>query len=242
MPTGGGVRARHRAAVEADIVEISRRHLARDGAAALSLRAIARDLGVVSSALYRYVANRDDLLTLLIVASYTSLAEEVQRAHDAVDADDLAGRWRAVAGAMRRWALARPHEYALLYGSPVPDYAAPAERTTEPGTRVLALVLRLLDDAARTGRLATAGTGRPAPAGARDSARDSAQRMLADPFFEGSSIDADALLAGMAAWSTVMGTLSAEVFGQLGPQTVADPQAWFDHMVGVAGRLVLTDV
>ena len=65
--------------------------------------------------------------------------------------------------------------------------------------------------------------------------------MLADPFFEGSSIDADALLAGMAAWSMVMGTLSAEVFGQLGPQTVADPQSWFDHMVGVAGRLVLAD-
>jgi AcrR family transcriptional regulator len=237
MPTGGGVRARHRAAVEADIVEIGLRHLAREGAAALSLRAVARDLGVVSSALYRYVASRDDLLTLLIVAAYTSLAEEVERAHDAVDADDLDGRWQAVAGAMRHWALARPHEYALLYGSPVPDYAAPAERTTEPGTRVLALVLRLLDDAARTGRLATAPTDGPPPAGARASA----EQMLADPFFEGSGIDADALLAGMAAWSLVMGTLSAEVFGQLGRQTVADPQAWFDHMVGVAGRLVLTD-
>ena len=237
MPTGGGVRARHRAAVEADIVEIGLRHLAREGAAALSLRAVARDLGVVSSALYRYVSSRDDLLTLLIVAAYTSLAEEVERAHDAVDADDLDGRWQAVAGAMRHWALARPHEYALLYGSPVPDYAAPAERTTEPGTRVLALVLRLLDDAARTGRLAPAPTDGPPPAGARASA----EQMLADPFFEGSGIDADALLAGMAAWSLVMGTLSAEVFGQLGRQTVADPQAWFDHMVGVAGRLVLAD-
>ncbi|MFC8502094.1 TetR/AcrR family transcriptional regulator [Pedococcus sp. NPDC057267] len=237
MPTTGGVRARHRAAVEADIVEIGRRHLARDGAAALSLRAIARELGVVSSALYRYVANRGDLLTLLIVASYTSLAEEVERAHEGVDEDDLTARWHAIAGAMRRWALARPHEYALLYGSPVPDYAAPAERTTEPGTRVLALVLRLLDDAARSGRLVPSRVGQPSP----DGARASAQRMLADPFFEGSSIDADALLAGMAAWSMVMGTLSAEVFGQLGPQTVADPQAWFDHMVGVAGRLVLAD-
>ena len=237
MPTGGGVRARHRAAVEADIVEIGRRHLARDGAAALSLRAIARDLGMVSSALYRYVANRDDLLTLLIVASYTSLADEVERAHDAVDADDLAGRWRAIAGAMRHWALARPHEYALLYGSPVPDYAAPAERTTEPGTRVLALVLHLLDDAVRSGRLATTRADLPTAAGARASA----ERMLTDPFFAGSSIDAQALLAAMAAWSMVMGTLSAEVFEQLGPQTVADPQSWFDHMVGVAGRLVIAD-
>ncbi|MDU0313695.1 WHG domain-containing protein [Phycicoccus sp. M110.8] len=237
MPTGGGVRARHRAAVEADIVEIGRRHLARDGAAALSLRAIARDLGMVSSALYRYVANRDDLLTLLIVASYTSLADEVERAHDAVDADDLAGRWRAIAGAMRHWALARPHEYALLYGSPVPDYAAPAERTTEPGTRVLALVLHLLDDAVRSGRLATTRADLSTAAGARASA----ERMLTDSFFAGSSIDAQALLAAMAAWSMVMGTLSAEVFEQLGPQTVADPQSWFDHMVGVAGRLVLAD-
>ena len=240
MPTGGGVRARHRAAVEADIVEIGRRHLARDGAAALSLRAIARDLGVVSSALYRYVANRDDLLTLLIVAAYTSLAEEVERAHDEVDPDDLTGRWRAIARALRLWALARPHEYALLYGSPVPDYAAPAERTTEPGTRVLALVLRLLDDAARSGRLATTVADPSSPEG-QQGARDSAERMLADPFFAGSTIDAATLLAGMAAWSTVMGTLSAEVFGQLGPQTVADPAAWFDHMVEVAGRLVLAE-
>src|SRR4051812_33791273 len=63
-----GIRARNRAAIEAEILDRGREHLAREGAAALSLRAIARDLGMVSSALYRYVASRDDLFTLLIVA------------------------------------------------------------------------------------------------------------------------------------------------------------------------------
>src|SRR6476620_10193015 len=75
-----GIRARNRAAIEEEILEIGWRHLARDGAAALSLRAIARDLGMVSSALYRYVASRDELLTLLIVAAFNSLGDAVEQA------------------------------------------------------------------------------------------------------------------------------------------------------------------
>ena len=84
-----GIRARNRAAIEQEILEVGRQHLARHGAAALSLRAIARDMGMVSSALYRYVRNRDDLLTLLIVSAYTSLADAVEAAHAAVDPWDL---------------------------------------------------------------------------------------------------------------------------------------------------------
>ena len=76
----GGIRERNRAAIEAAIIERGRAQLAEVGAAALSLRAIARDLGMVSSAVYRYVANRDDLLTLLIVAVYDDLGDAVDAA------------------------------------------------------------------------------------------------------------------------------------------------------------------
>jgi AcrR family transcriptional regulator len=107
--TSQGIRARNRAAIEDEILEVGRRHLAKDGAAALSLRAIARELGMVSSALYRYVASRDELLTLLIVAAFNSLGDAVDQAHATVPPNDLAGRWQAIGRALRDWALAHPH-------------------------------------------------------------------------------------------------------------------------------------
>lgn len=242
-----GIRARNRAALEEEILEAGRRHLARDGAAALSLRAIARELGMVSSALYRYVANRDDLLTMLIVAAYTSLGDAVEQAHDAIPQDDLGGRWDAIAHTLRAWALTHPHEYALVYGSPVPDYEAPSERTTEPGTRVQVLLVRLLADATRTGRLAEpahdpdhgSGSARSDPAEPRDLAERAVGAMVRTEFFAGSGVDATTLLTGLAAWSLVMGALSTEVFGQLGPDAVTDRDAYFASMVGVGRRLVL---
>ena len=135
-------RADRRQDVTARILEIARRHLAEEGAASLSLRAVTRELGMVSSAVYRYVANRDELLTLLVVDAYTDLADAVDRA---VAADARKGwQQRVVTGclAFRAWAVADPARYALLYGSPVPGYTAPAERTTEPGTRVVLLLAR----------------------------------------------------------------------------------------------------
>ena len=109
-----------------DITRIGREHLAEHGAAALSLRAVARDLGVVSSAVYRYVANRDDLLTLLVVDGYDELGDAVDAAVADVPADDYRGRFLAVGRAVRAWALREPATYALLFGSPVPGYEAPA--------------------------------------------------------------------------------------------------------------------
>src|ERR1700754_4012411 len=132
-----GKRRDSRDRVEAQIVELGRRHLVTDGAAGLSLRAIARDLGMVSSAVYRYVASRDDLLTLLLVDAYSGLADAVDTARAAARASADSG-WRAditaMAHAARRWACEQPASWALLYGSPVPGYQAPAERTVGPGT------------------------------------------------------------------------------------------------------------
>src|ERR1043165_7822093 len=138
MPTAKGVRERARAEITSEIVRAGRDQLATDGAAALSLRAIARDLGMVSSAVYRYVASRDELLTLLLVDAYSELADAVDQARDACTAEQS---WRvrlyAMAQAARRWAVDHPEGWALLYGSPVPGYRAPAERTVGPGTRVV---------------------------------------------------------------------------------------------------------
>jgi AcrR family transcriptional regulator len=234
-----GIRARNRAAIEGEILEIGRIHLARDGAAALSLRAIARDLGMVSSALYRYVASRDELLTLLIVAAFNSLGDAVEHAHSQVPEDDLTGRWQAIGRGLRRWALSHPHEYALIYGSPVPDYQAPSEQTTGPGTRVLVLLTRLLSDATRTGHLARDAYETHLTEDLTPLAMAAVGPLLEDDFFAGASLDAETLMAGLAAWSLLMGTTSAEVFGQLGPDTFASSEAYFEYQLAVGQRLVL---
>src|SRR6478609_2409050 len=104
-------RARAREQTMRDIVRIGREHLATDGAAALSLRAVARDLGIVSSAVYRYVASRDELLTLLVVDGYDELGDAVDAALERVDAADHAGRLAAIGRATRAWALAEPATY-----------------------------------------------------------------------------------------------------------------------------------
>src|SRR5687767_13020883 len=108
-----GKRQQARDRIEAQIIELGRRHLVTEGAAGLSLRAIARDLGMVSSAVYRYVASRDELLTLLLVDAYTDLA-------DAVDTAAADGTWEerfvALGHAARGWAVDQPARWALLYG------------------------------------------------------------------------------------------------------------------------------
>src|SRR5947207_27591 len=131
--TAASIRSRVRAEMIDEIKAVARRHLATDGAN-LSLRAVARDRGIVSSALYRYFAGRDDLLTALIIDAYNALGEAVEQADAAVARTDLRGRWLAACQGVRDWALANPPEYALIYGSPVPGYKAPQD-TIAPASR-----------------------------------------------------------------------------------------------------------
>lgn len=134
-------RERARAELTVAIKDEARRQLAGVGASALSLRAVSRELGMVSSALYRYFPSRDDLLTALIVDAYDALGTAVE---DAVaEADEPAGQWRALCHAMRNWARAHPHEYLLIYGTPVPGYEAPRE-TVASASRIPHALLRVL--------------------------------------------------------------------------------------------------
>ena len=143
-----GVRARVRAEMRASILDTARRHLAQEGASGLSLRAVARELGMASSAVYRYFPNRDALLTALIIDAYDSLGAAVEAAEATVPRADLLGRWVQIARSVRGWALEHPTLYALVYGSPVPGYAAPQD-TVGPATRVSRLLTTLLLDTMR---------------------------------------------------------------------------------------------
>jgi AcrR family transcriptional regulator len=220
-------RSRARAQTVADIVRIGRRHLATEGAAGLSLRAVARDLGVVSSAVYRYVESRDELLTLLLEDAYGELGDAVDIAVDAVAENDFAGRFRALGRAVRSWALREPASYALLFGSPVPGYQAPAERTTVPGTRVIVRLVGLIDAAYSSGALTTpeAPDVVVPPALKRDLAAIRAELGLDAP---------DEVLArGVLVWTSLFGAVSFEVFGQYGRDTFAARDELFEHQLRV---------
>jgi AcrR family transcriptional regulator len=199
-------RERTRAEITRQILDAARRHLATEGASGLSLRAIARELGASSSAVYRYVASRDDLLTRLIVAAYDALGAAAETAEAAVTRADLAGRWSAACAAVRGWALANPNEYALIYGTPVPGYTAPPA-TIAPAARVSSVLLRILTDAAAEGI---------APAIAADDVPPDGRKALAPARSTVPPEVPDALLQrGLMAWAALFGTVSFELFGQL---------------------------
>ena len=142
-----GARARVRAELTREIKSVARRQLAESGAAALSLRAVARELNMASSAVYRYFPSRDELLTALIVDAYDAVGAAAELDESGVRRTDFAGRWMAAARAVREWAVAHPQEHALIYGSPVPGYRAPLD-TIDPAARIPLLLLHIVDDCA----------------------------------------------------------------------------------------------
>jgi AcrR family transcriptional regulator len=206
-----GQRERARQAVLEEITVEARRQLARDGAAGLSLRSVARELDMVSSGIYRYVASRDALLTMLIVAGYDRLGAALEQAAGNGPARE---RWRDTCLALRAWAAAHPHEYALLYGSPVPGYAAPQD-TIDPATRVYAALAEPL-------RRATPPVSQPALTGAL--AEDGIR--LADAL--DLAISPETAIALLGALGTVFGLVSLELFGHT-HNVVTDHEAFFTH-------------
>ncbi|WP_159850157.1 TetR/AcrR family transcriptional regulator [Nocardia sp. CY41] len=218
MPTTP--RARARAQTMNDIVRIGREHLATEGAAALSLRAVARDLGVVSSAVYRYVRSRDELLTLLVVDGYNALGDAVDGALAECGDDPIEGL-RILGRTVRRWALAETARYGLLFGTPVPGYDAPATETVAPGTRVIATMLTLFAAAHRAGRLAVpAAEPRISAALAGSFARIRDEFQLGVPDW--------LIVRGVTFWVGLFGAVSADVFDMYGADTFADRDELFE--------------
>jgi AcrR family transcriptional regulator len=239
MPPRTPARERVRAEITREITDIARRHLAADGAAGLSLRAVARDLDMVSSALYRYFASRDELLTALIIDGYNAIGQAVEAAEAACRRDDYVGRWLAVARAARTWALAHPHEYALIYGSSGPGYQAPAD-TIGPASRAAAVFGRLVSDAQASGALGPPASGPPASGGpasgapgpaalAGDAARLRETVMPAVPD--------DVALGALTAWAALFGLISFELFGQF-TNVITDTDAYFERAAGTLAGLM----
>ncbi|MCY1137758.1 TetR/AcrR family transcriptional regulator [Actinoplanes sp. Pm04-4] len=221
--SASGVRARVRAEMTEEIKAVARRHLATDGAN-LSLRAVARDLGMASSAVYRYFASRDELLTALIIDAYNSVGETAERA---ATGDSALDRFLSLTHAVRDWALADPHQWALIYGSPVPGYEAPQD-TIGPATRVVLLIAAVVRDAYQNGEIEDREpiTGRYAEELAAVGERFTPG---APPRLVG---------AAMSAFIHLSGAVSAELFGQLKNSVDEDRRGFFEFQMRGAAHLI----
>ncbi|WP_342037552.1 TetR/AcrR family transcriptional regulator [Brevibacterium ammoniilyticum] len=220
-------RQRAREETEARIVEIGNRMLDEDGVDSLSLRAIARELGIVSSAVYRYVRTRDELLTILIADAFTSLADAV---------DTALGQEKSVEAlglAMLAWSRRYPQRWALIYGTPIAAYQAPREVTVEPGTRVMATLVQLVAAAGSgdqagsesgdqagpdsgTAPVDDAGSRQPAAA-ASPELSPAIARLAAELETLGLDVGPEATIAAITAWVSIIGLISSLRFGQFGP-------------------------
>ncbi|MGA4539738.1 TetR/AcrR family transcriptional regulator [Uniformispora flossi] len=198
-------RDRARAELTREIKEAARRQLAVEGAQRLSLRAVARELGMVSSALYRYFPSRDDLLTQLIIDAYEGIADAADAAVADIPAADERGRWRAVANAARDWARGHPHEFGLVYGTPVPGYQAPADTVTS-ASRIPIALLTVVRDAHENRRLAVPDL---------DLAPELAAQAQAVAELTGLDVPPAAMTRAVVAWTQLFGMISFELFGQL---------------------------
>jgi len=218
----------------AEIKAAARRHLETDGAN-LSLRAVARDMGMVSSALYRYFASRDELLTALIIDGYNALGDAAEAGDAAVaQRGDLRSRWLAAARAIRGWALARPAEYALLFGSPVPGYAAPQD-TIAAAARTPAVLVGILADGFAAGTLPAAGSASPASAAQLPDSLHADLARVRDAISPG--LPEDLLLLGMTSWVQLFGIVSFELFGQFN-NVIEARDEFFDRQMGLMSDLL----
>jgi AcrR family transcriptional regulator len=218
------LRQRRRAQTESELFAIATDQLRTHGAAALSLRAIAREAEMAPSAVYRYFPSYEDLVTELLVRAFCDHADAVEAA-SAAHPDAPGAALRAAFTAYRAWALVNTAEFALAYTAPVPGYDAPA-RTLEPGTRIGRHLLKLLQSCHTTGAVDPAVLrARQGSLGAVNKAQlTEAQQQL------GVEMPVSLVALGLDAMVRLHGFVSMEVFGQLRIM-LPDSQSYFTEML-----------
>jgi AcrR family transcriptional regulator len=200
-------RERVREATFEEIKSVAWKQIAEQGVPALSLRAIARDMGMTAPGLYRYFPSRDDLVTALIIEAFDSFSQTLESARDALPADDHAGRYRAVCEAYFGWAVATPARYTLIFGSPVPGYQM-GEAAYPSAQRSFLVLQAVIGEALVVGKI------RPS-AGVRPHSKELLARYATLQEF-GMPYDSTATHLALTTWSTLHGITALYLYGYLG--------------------------
>jgi AcrR family transcriptional regulator len=218
-------RDRLRAATKDEIVQTARRLLVRDGPEAVSLRAIAREMGMTAPGLYRYFTSREELVRHLCADIFTELRDDIDEAigraaggHGSTpDCDWTPGQRRAVStlkmaaacSEFRRWALNHTSEFALIFGAPLPGlddgrYDIADECALQFAGTFFALYLELWEDV----RFPVLEPDEIDP-GLRD-------QLLKYRDGLGADLPAGAMLTFLRCWVLLYGAVSMDVFGHIG--------------------------
>lgn len=199
------------------IKETAWKQITETGAAALSLRAIARELKITAPAIYNYFPRRDDLVTALIVDAYNSLADAQEATLEHLAADNLSGHLSALGLAYREWAVTYPQRYQLIFGTPIPNYHAPEEATLPAAARALIPLTRTIQEIASAGNLRTERLAKMTP--------KLKSMLIAWQKFEGGS-DFEVLYLAWVIWSRVHGLVMLEITNQI-PSFFNEPAELF---------------
>ena len=181
--------------------------IAENGASSLSLRAIARDLGITAPAIYNYFADRDALVTELIIEAYTSFGDWQLAARDAAASKSLPKKLEDIGMAYRAWALAFPERYQLIFGAPISGYRTDHEAIRPAGSRSLTALVGTIEEIRAAGRLVAEGF----PAVQESHAQDFAA------WTQRSGFHPQSLAVGILIWARVHGLVSLEISGNLIP-------------------------
>jgi AcrR family transcriptional regulator len=146
-------RKRLHEATREEIKEVAWQQIAKDGAAALSLRSIAKQLDLTSPALYHYYPNRDALVNDLVEDAFHFLASSVEQARDSLPPEDHAKRFLAIGAAYSDWAHAYPQRYVLIFGAPIPNYQPSMDSILPAANRALGVLVNVIGEAWRADKI-----------------------------------------------------------------------------------------
>lgn len=200
------------------IREVAWELIAAKGAASLSLRAIGRKLGVTAPAIYNYYADRDALVTALIIEAFTDFGSSQLEAADGMAADDLQGRMLAIGRAYRNWAIKHPQRYLLIFGAPLPGYVPPREEIRPSGSRSLRALLSTIEEFRRLDRLNLVDL--PPLRSEREEEFNLWRQWVG-------AVHEDTLTVALLIWGRVHGMVSLEIGSHL-PPFGPDPQALYE--------------
>jgi AcrR family transcriptional regulator len=203
--------------------------IAQAGAAALSLRAVARQLGITAPAIYNYYPDRDALVTALIVDAFHSFGDALQAAVDGLPAVQHARRLYALGMAYRQWAITYPERYQLIFGTPIAGYVAPQEITMPAAARALAILSETLANAHAAGLL------KPMPTGSISPDLQAMFQVWAQARGEAPS---EVLYLTLVIWAQVHGLAVLEIGGQF-PPFISDPGALYERTLEMLVNQVL---
>ncbi|MFD7711347.1 TetR/AcrR family transcriptional regulator [Streptomyces sp. NPDC059785] len=201
------------------------------GAARLSLEAVAEGAGLAVSDVAAVFPHRDDLLTALVIDAYDASGAAMEQAdRKALDSGAPAGaRLLAVTRALRRWSFDHPGEFALIYGSPVPEYHAP-QQTIPAASRTPAALAAVVRAALEAGELTPPRRAVPGPPLLLPEAVQLFGGVPGEPF-------SDIIERGIVLWSSLVGLLVFQVFSRT-HDSVRDESAFFDYAVAVAAESI----